>query len=245
MTEYFRTISDLDQAAESGQRALALATALGEVGLQVLANFYMGSVYYDLGDYRQAIDCLGWNVASLEGDLLRERFGMTGMPAVLSRVYLSWSLGELGAFAEGATRGEEGVRIAEATDHPFSLIWAYAGIGKLYLSKGDFHRSILVLEQGLRLCQVWDIPTLFPSVASTLGTAYALSGRIPEALPLLEQATSKGRRGGQALWCARLSEAYLLAGRTGGGARTCAACPRPLPGVQATWIPSLCPAPAR
>jgi class 3 adenylate cyclase/tetratricopeptide (TPR) repeat protein len=214
MTEYFRTISHLDHAAESGQRALALATALGDVGLQVLANFYVGSVYYDLGHYRRAIDCHGWNVVSLEGDLIRERFGMTGMPAVLSRVYLSWSLSELGAFAEGAARGEEGVRIAEAADHPFSLIWAYAGIGKLYLSKGDFHRSILVLQRGLRLCQVWDIPTLFSTVASALGTAYALSGRIPESLPLLEQATSKGRRGGQALWCARLSEAYLLAGRT-------------------------------
>jgi tetratricopeptide (TPR) repeat protein len=49
-------------------------------------------------------------------------------------------------------------------------------------------------------------------VASILGTAYALSGRLPEALPLLEQAALKARRGmgfGQRL----LSEAYLLAGR--------------------------------
>jgi tetratricopeptide (TPR) repeat protein len=214
MTEYFRVMSDLDRAVESGQRALALATTLGDVGLQVRANYYAGSVYYDLGDYRRAIDCLGWNVASLDGDLLRESFSMTGLPAVLSRAYLSWSLAELGAFTEGIARGEEGVRIAEATDHPFSLIWAYAGIGKLYLSKGDFHRGILVLERGLRLCQAWDIPTLFPTVAGNLGTAYALSGRVIDALPLLEQVASKGRRGAQALWFARLSEAYLLAGCT-------------------------------
>jgi tetratricopeptide (TPR) repeat protein len=214
MTESFRMMSDLDHAVESGQRALALATTLGDVGLQVRANFYVGSVYYDLGDYRRAIQCLGWNVASLEGDLIRARFGMTGLPAVLSRVYVSWSLAELGVFAEGAVRGEEGVRIAEAIDHPFSLIWACAGIGKLYLNKGDFHRSILVLERGLGLCQAWDIPSLFPTVAGNLGTAYALSGRVAEALPLLEQVASKGRRGAQALWFARLSEAYLLAGGT-------------------------------
>ena len=71
----------------------------------------------------------------------------------------------MGAFAEGTIRGEEGVRIAEAIDHPFSLIWASAGIGKLYLNKGDFHRSILWLERGLGLCQAWDIPSLFPTVA--------------------------------------------------------------------------------
>jgi class 3 adenylate cyclase/tetratricopeptide (TPR) repeat protein len=211
MTEYFRMMSDLDQAIESGQRALALATGLGDVGLQVMANFYVGSVYYDLGDYRRAMDCLGWNMASLEGDLIRERFGMTGLPAVLSRVYLSWSLAELGVFTEGVAKGEEGVRIAEAADHPFSLIWAYVGIGHLYLRKGDLPRGIPVLERGFGLCQDWHIPTLFPTVASTLGVAYALSGRVTEALPLLEQAVSQGRRGH---WFARLSEAYLLAGRT-------------------------------
>ena len=229
MTEYFRMMSDLDHAVESGQRALALATAHGDIGLQVMANYYVGSVYYDLGDYRQAIECLGWNVASLEGDLIRERFGMTGLPAVLSRVYLSWSLAELGAFAEGVTRGEEGVRIAEAADHPFSLIWAYAGIGQLYLRKGDFPRSIPVLERGFGLCQDWDIPALFPTVAATLGAAYALSGRVAEALPLLEQAWPRRAEGVPRLMV-RSSERSVSAGWLhGGSARTCAACPRPLP----------------
>jgi class 3 adenylate cyclase/tetratricopeptide (TPR) repeat protein len=213
MAEYFRMMSDLDHALESGQRALTLATTLGDVGLQVKANFYLGSVYYDLGDYRRAVECLAWNVASLDGDLLRERFGMTGLPSVLSRAYLSWSLAELGMFAEATARGEEGVRIAEAADHPFSLIWAYAGIGKLYLDQGDVRRGIPVLEHGLKLCQTWDIPTLFPQVTRALGTAYALSGRVLEALPLLEQAASQGRRGGHALYFVHLSKAYLLAGR--------------------------------
>jgi tetratricopeptide (TPR) repeat protein len=124
-------------------------------------------------------------------------------------------LAELGAFAEGTARGEEGVRIAEAADHPFSLIWAYAGIGKLDLDKGDVHRGIPVLERGLGLCQGWHISTLFPMVASILGAAYALSGRVTEALPLLEQGFSKGRRVGRGLGYPTrfLSEAYLLAGR--------------------------------
>jgi class 3 adenylate cyclase/tetratricopeptide (TPR) repeat protein len=212
MTEYFRRMRDRDHAIEAGQRALALATAHGDVGLQVMAHFYVGSVSYDLGDYRRVVDLLGCNVAALASDLIREHFGMTGLPSVLSRVYLSWSLAELGAFAESVARGEEAVRIAEAADHPFSLIWAYFGIGHLYLRQGDFHRSISVLERGLGLCQDWHIPALFSAVASPLGAAYALSGRATEALPLLEQAASKGQEL-QALAFTRLSEAYLLVGR--------------------------------
>jgi tetratricopeptide (TPR) repeat protein len=92
-----------------------------------------------------------------------------------------------------------------------SRIWAYVGIGHLYFRKGDFHWSVSMLERGFGLCQEWHIATLFPTVASNLGVAYALSGRVSEALPLLEQAASKGRRGH---YFARLSEAYLLAGRT-------------------------------
>jgi class 3 adenylate cyclase/tetratricopeptide (TPR) repeat protein len=219
MAEYFRQMNNLDQAVESGQRALALATALGDVDLQVMANFYVGSLYYDLGDYPRAMGCLGWNVMSLEGDRLRERFGMTGLPSVLSRCYLSWSLAELGAFAEAIARGEEGVGIAEAADHPFSRIWAYAGIGKLYLDKGDIQRGIPMLERSLEICQDWHISNMFPTVASRLGYAYALSGRVTEGLPLLEQAVEQAASMRTMATYSRmsvlLSEASLLAGRVG------------------------------
>jgi tetratricopeptide (TPR) repeat protein len=212
LTEYFRQMSDHDHALETGQRALASATTLGDVGLQVIAHYYLGLIYYDLGDYRRAVDCLGWNVAALRGDLRREHFGMTGLPFVLSCACLSWSLAELGLFTEGVAQGAAGVRVAEAADHPFSLINAYVGLGHVYLTQGDFPRGIPVLERGLRLCQACDIPTLVPTVARALGTAYALSGWVAEALPLLEQGASQGRRSGRALWLAYLREAYLLAG---------------------------------
>jgi tetratricopeptide (TPR) repeat protein len=165
------------------------------------------------------VACFGWNVVSLAGDRLQEHFGMTCLPSVLSRVYLSWSLAELGAFTEALTRGAEGVQIAEEADHPFSLIWAYAGMGQVYLQQGDFDRSIHVLERGLDFCQVRDIPSLFPTVASRLGFVYALSGRVTEAIRLLEQAvaqaSSTGSMASYPLMIAFLSEAYLLSGRGG------------------------------
>jgi tetratricopeptide (TPR) repeat protein len=149
--------------------------------------------------------------------LIRERFGMIGLPAVASRAWLSRCLAELGAFPEASTHGEEAVRIAEAVDHPNSLIVAYLGVGFLSLRQRNLSRAISVLERGLDLCRVFNILLWFPETAAALGCAYACAGRITEALPLLEEAEQRdvamGTTGGYALRVGYLSEAYLLAGR--------------------------------
>jgi tetratricopeptide (TPR) repeat protein len=123
--EYFRLTGALDRAVESGERALAVATALGDFSLQVMATFFLGTAYHALGDYRRAVDCFRRNVAAFPGELTRERFGMTGLPAVMSRNWLVSCLADLGAFDEGTARGAEAVQLAEAVDHPFSLIQEY------------------------------------------------------------------------------------------------------------------------
>ena len=145
-----------------------------------MTHLFLGRAYYGLGDYPQAIDLLRQNLVSLEGALLRERFGLPGLPAVMSRDMLARCLAELGAFTEGLAHGEEGLRIAEAVDHPNSLIQACYGIGRVYLRKGEWHQAIPWLERGLDVCRVWDIPLLLYLVSSTLGYAYVLSGGCPK-----------------------------------------------------------------
>ena len=210
-------MGDHDGAVESGQHALAVAETLGDVALQVMANHYLGVAYHVLGDHRRAMGLLRSNVESLAGDLLRERFGMAGLPAVNSRAWLARCLAELGAFPEGSAHAEEAVRIAEAVDHPNSLIHAYLGVGFLSLRQRDLSRAIPVLERCLDLCRVINILLWFPETAAALGCAYACAGRVAEALPLLEQAEQRGAAmgtmGGQSLRVGYVSEAYLLAGR--------------------------------
>jgi tetratricopeptide (TPR) repeat protein len=182
-----------------------------------MAYHYLGVACHTLGNYRQALELLRGNVESLAGDLVRERFGMIGLPAVASRAWLSRCLAELGAFPEASTHGKEAVRIAEAVDHPNSLIIAYLGVGFLALRQRDISRAIAMLERGLELCRVYNMLLWFTETAAALGCAYALSGRIAEALPLLEQAEQRdaamGTTGGHALQVSYVSEAYLLAGR--------------------------------
>jgi tetratricopeptide (TPR) repeat protein len=117
-----------DQAIAAAQRALALATVGGDIVLQALANQYLGRAYHAQGDYRRAIDCFEQTVTSIEGARRRERFGQVILPTVLSRAYLAWCHAELGTFAEGHALGEEGLRIAEAADHPLSLMVASWGV---------------------------------------------------------------------------------------------------------------------
>jgi tetratricopeptide (TPR) repeat protein len=216
MTEYFRTRGEAERALACGQRAFSIAEALGDFALQVETHHHLGRVHHTRGNYHQAIDCFRWNVESLGEALLQERFGMPVPPSVFSRMWLVWSLAEVGAFAEGSTYGEEAIQIAETVAQPWSRIGAYYGVGLLSLRQGDVRKAIAVLERGLILCQAAHISLMFPLVASQLGYAYALSGQVSQALPLLEQAmehTAAAIGSEAAMQTACLSHAYLLAGR--------------------------------
>ena len=208
---------DFDRAIVSGQRALALATPLGHVGLQAQAHLTLGRVYYDAGDYARAVESLERNVATLQGELLYERFGLNGSVAVDSRAWLSYCHAERGAFTEGLAMAAEGLRIAETVNDPFSLINACYGVSVVSLRQGDVQRAIPMLERGMSLCQDWHLLLFLPSLAGALGVAYALDGRIAAGLavvePGVEQGAARGRARGLALVVACLSEAYLLAGR--------------------------------
>jgi tetratricopeptide (TPR) repeat protein len=205
-----------DQAIAAAQRALRLATAGGEVVLHALANQYLGLAYLGQGDYRRAIACCRQTVAALDGARRHEHFGQAILPAVISRVHLAQCHAELGTFAEGSILGDEGLRIAEAVDHPGSLMLAYYGTGLLALRQGDLSRALPRLERAVGLCRDADLPLWFPWIAAALGAAYTLGGRIADAVPLLtqalEQATATATVIHQALCGLSLGEAQMLAG---------------------------------
>ena len=205
-----------DQAIAAAQRALALATIGGDIVLQALANQYLGRAYHAQGDYRRAIDCFEQTVAALEGARRLERFGQVILPTVLSRAYLARCHAELGMFAEGHPLVEEGLRIAQAADHPLSLMVASWSGGLLALRQGDLARVLPRLERAVSMCQDADHQTFFPLMAAILGAAYTLSRRIADAVPLLtqamEQTTATEMAGFQALCRLPLSEAQLVAG---------------------------------
>jgi tetratricopeptide (TPR) repeat protein len=216
LSVYFRFMGAYDQAIDAGRRALALATASGEVVLYAQASLALGYVYQAQGDYRRAIDCYRETAAFFDGARRHERFGEL-LPAAISRAMLAACHAELGMFADGRALGDEALRIAKAIDHPSSLMWAYHGIGLLSLRQGDLPMALPLLERALGICQEADLLTSLPWMAAALGEAYTLCGRIADAVPLLTQAvdqsTASERRYSKSLCSLPLGRAHLLSGR--------------------------------
>ena len=122
MCTTFWVMGEVDRAIDYGQRALALAIMLGHGGLQARAYGSLGQAYYDAGDYPRAMESLERNVVTLQGDLHYERSGATGSVPVTSRAWLSYCHTERGAFTEALAMAEDGLRIAETVQNPFSQI---------------------------------------------------------------------------------------------------------------------------
>jgi tetratricopeptide (TPR) repeat protein len=213
---HFRRLGDYGQAIAAARRALALATAGGDVILQALANLYIGLGYAARGDYRQAIDCLRQTVASLDGARHHERFGQLFLPAVTSRVCLAVCHAELGMFAEGRALGAEGIRIAEAVAHPGSLMWAYLEIGLLFVRQGDLRGATSLLAQAMGICHEVGLSGWRSPIAAVLGAAYTLGGRVADGMSLLTQAlegSAAASASYQTLCRLSMGEAQARAGR--------------------------------
>jgi class 3 adenylate cyclase/tetratricopeptide (TPR) repeat protein len=217
LANYFNVMLDLERAIEYGERAVAIASELHDTTVMTLANNFLGLARYSMGEFPAAIELARRNVALLQGDLARERFGLALLPAVYSRTVLAWSLAELGNFAEAAEFGREAIRIAETVDHPYTLVFACLGLGTVHLRRGEFQEAITHLERAVRTCRTGDLPGIFAQAAFPLGSAYCLAGRADAALDLLkkaiEQAIASGDPFGHLLRAAGRAEAYLLVGR--------------------------------
>jgi class 3 adenylate cyclase/tetratricopeptide (TPR) repeat protein len=217
IVNHLRTMGDYDRALAVSQRALVLATALGDVVLQGYANARLGQIYYLLGDYRRAGEMLRQSATALAGERNRERFGLPFLPVVHTRAYLVMCLAHLGAFAEGHSIGTETIRTAEAVNHPYSRATASYSIGVLFLRQGALSQAILAFERSLAICRAEHIEDWLPVLTGALGYAYALAGRLAEALLLREQATEQQTtvpdERTQTLTMVRWGKTCLLTGR--------------------------------
>ncbi len=215
LTQYFGWNGEAERAAEAGQRALAIGSTLGDFGLRVVANFCLAQASFTSGDYRATKDHCRRNIDALAGDFLRERFGLTGLPSVLSFAYLARCAAELGEFAEGIGYASEAIKIAESVGQPYSLVVACTEMARLNITRGDIDRAAPVAERAFELCETANLPFLFPHAAAVMGATHIRRGRIAEALSLLERAAEQTAAPRAWIFIREtpLGEAYLIAGQ--------------------------------
>ena len=195
------------RAIESAQRALDLASSLDDLTPRIMASATLGQAHYSLGEYGEAIAWAGKSLELLRGDL-RDHDFPPAYSAVVTRRWLVLSLAELGSFDEATALSKEGIEIARALDHPFSLVNIHFALGILSVRQGDFHRAIPVLERSLELSRTLNFQTFVVSLTVLLALVYAHAGRHAEALVLMERMRPHAPQ-----LALLMGEAYLLVGR--------------------------------
>ncbi len=217
MSYCFHWMGQPARGLESARQALAIASDLDDRVLAIEASYHLGQTAIPLGRFRDALEAQQKVLALLEGAGGDVRLSLPYRPAVACRIYIGLCLGFLGEFADAGVSRQEGLRLAESVDHVNTRAFALQGAGWLALIQGEALEAIPPLERALEICTRFDIVPTWPVAATLLGWAYALTGRPPEGIALVEEAEQRSARlrlelvHGGAL--AALSEAYLLGDR--------------------------------
>jgi class 3 adenylate cyclase/tetratricopeptide (TPR) repeat protein len=216
----YNELGELDDALVTGTRALEIAGRLGDLRLRILTTSYLGETHYYRGEYERAVELATDNLAALPADWVSESFGIAAPPSVLDRSWLAMSLAQLGRFIEAATYEAEALRLAEPTQHAFTVGWAHLVAGTLRLLKGDWPKARAPIDQWIAVVRTGNVVLLLPvAVASSawalaqLGEASEALNRLREGEPLLERQAAMGLFGYRGWAYHALGRACLRLGR--------------------------------
>jgi tetratricopeptide (TPR) repeat protein len=220
MTTVLSGLDELDEAVVTGTRALEIAERLGDLRLRIVATSCLDQAYYYRGEHEHVVELAIDNLAALPADWVYEYFGLTVPVSVFARAWLIMSLSELGRFAEAARYEAEAIRLAETTQHVFTIGWAYFAASMRHLLKGDWAKARPLVEHWIAMLRTANVAIQLPwAVASSawalaqIGEASEALNRVREAEQLLEREAAKGIVGHQIWAYGAVSRARLLLGR--------------------------------
>jgi tetratricopeptide (TPR) repeat protein len=221
LNSYYGLMGEHHRSIEFGTRGLRINR--DDVELNTVTHYYMGLAYHHVGQYDQSIASLRRALSVIQEDRYKyERFGTAFVLSVICRIWLAQGSAQLGHFKDGKTLAEEAMTIAKEADHASSLAFAHISLGFIHLVQGNLDSAIRTLETCQKICDASNIQVLMPHIISNLGYAYALTGRVADAVPLMEKADEQSKLSGRkAAWALRLTwlgHASLL-GRQIGRAR--------------------------
>jgi len=211
---------ELDAAIAAGARALAIAAALRDLELRILATSLLAPAHYFGGDYGRVIELATDNLAALPAEWTYESFGSSTPASVFDRHWLAMSLAQLGRFSQAGRYADEAIRIVAPKNQVHSVLQAYYAAGTLKIFQGDwtaarglFEHGIALLPGGNPLLMLpWSITSSAWTLAQLGETDHALS-RLRQGELLLERHAERGVLG-QAGWAYHtLGRACLLLGR--------------------------------
>jgi class 3 adenylate cyclase/DNA-binding SARP family transcriptional activator len=187
MTNVHSNLGELDEALASGNRALKVAERLRDLRLHILTTTYLEQAHYYRGDYERVVELATDNLAAWPTDRVDEHFGLTGPPSVYDRTYLVLSLAALGRFAEAAAHEAQLIRLAELTQHAFTVGATYYAAGTLHLFRGDWPKARALVERAVAVFRTGSVVAQLPYAVALSAWVLAQLGEASEAMNQLRE----------------------------------------------------------
>jgi DNA-binding SARP family transcriptional activator len=162
-------------AAEAADGAMALAAAGGDDLTAALGLYRRGTILQAVGAYAPAVAALREAISMLERRGAQDAFAFGGYPFVFCHSFLAWSLAEL---------GEDAARLANS----YAQAVMSFGHGHALIRAGALGDAGAVLERGLELYRIAEVPSTYPWIAAGVGYLRVLRGDTERGLALLRHA---------------------------------------------------------
>jgi class 3 adenylate cyclase/tetratricopeptide (TPR) repeat protein len=219
MTTVLSTLDELDEALETGTRAVEIARRSGDLRLVAVATSCLEEAYYYRGEHEQVVEIAIGIVPALPVEWGKEFFGLAVPASVFGRSWLVMSLAELGRFAEAARYETEAIQLAEQTQNAHTIGWAHLAASMLHLFKGEWEKARSLVDHWMNVPGT-EVAMLLPWAVASSAWALAQVGEAGEALSrvreserLLELQATRGIVGHRAWGYHAVSRACLRLGR--------------------------------
>jgi tetratricopeptide (TPR) repeat protein len=195
-----------------------MAGRLGDLRLRIPTTSYLEQAQYYRGEYKRVVELATDALEALPADWVYEHFGMVAPASVYARSWLVISLAELGRFGEAAEHASEAIRLAEPTQHAYTIGLAHRAAGTLHLLEGDWATARSLLEHGVAVLRAGNVSLSLPPTVTGSAWALAQLGEASEALSRLREAehavANHATAGMLRAWDDHmLGRTYLLLGR--------------------------------
>jgi DNA-binding SARP family transcriptional activator len=213
-------LGELDDAIQTGRRALEIAHRHGDLKLRILTTGHLEQAHHFRGEYEEVVELATGNLTALPIDWVHDHLGLGAPPAIYDRIWLVWASAELGRFSEASEYEVEALRLAERTEHAFTISAAHLVACALHLLRGEWAEVRALSERYDTVARTRNVILMLPTAVALSAWALAQLGEVSEALDrlreceqLLERHASNGIIGWSGWDYHLLGHASLMLGR--------------------------------
>jgi class 3 adenylate cyclase/tetratricopeptide (TPR) repeat protein len=175
---------------EAAEIASRTAGSAGSRNLQMAAAQARMLLHHGLGHFQEVLAVAKEVEAAFAPELAARKIipGWAVISSINLKVVRADVLCRMGQLDAAQVDCDEGYRELDAQEHAFSRVMLDFAQSEIYMTRGEHERARDLLQTTLKLCQVHDLPTMYPVIVAALAGATARAGEPAEALSALEHA---------------------------------------------------------